>query len=161
MNRDEYERLKEEEKEHLRELKRLRERLREAERTRALRQAVQKVQEDAQSEEFDDALRSVQEETLESEVRMDMALESADAGEVDPEEERRLRAEALVRQMKVAMGGIEPEEALREVEPESEPEEPTDERTIGKPPRRSEESISEEEPEKTIGRMVRKTDADE
>jgi hypothetical protein len=114
----------------------------------------------AESEDFDEALRSVQEETLESEVRVEMALESAktsEPGAIDPEEERRLRAAALVRQMKVAMGGIEPEEAIREVEAEPEGDTGSTEKTIGRP-EPGEPTGDEEEPEKTIGRMVRRSD---
>ena len=147
MDREEFERIKQAEKEHLRELKKLKKGYREALRMKKLRQAMNEIKGAGASGEADEMIERLQQETIENEVRLDMAMEQAEAPAEDMIEQdeaalQAARAAALVRQMKAAMGVIE--------EPKATTEET--EKTIG---RMEEDDAEEDEPEaeKTIGRM--------
>jgi hypothetical protein len=108
MNREDFEKLKEKEKAHLREIQKLKQRLREAKRVRSIGTALKDVEAAGTLEELKDALEKVQLEALEGEAKLDMILETSDAAkeaELDTEEElSRMRAAELVKHMKLSMG---------------------------------------------------------
>lgn len=171
MDREEFERMKEAEKEHLRKMKALKEQLRSAQRTARLRQAVDGITRARDTPDLDASIEAVQLGAIESEVRLDMALESAADGEpaepvVDEEEARRLRAEALVRQMKTALGtpGLDagPSRASSGRSDSTPPSSAGPDKTIGRTADTPETPDADELPEKTIGRVGgrRRRDAD-
>lgn len=169
MNRDEYERLKEAEKAHLRKVRALKEQLREAQRKQGIHDALRGLDTGALDAEFDDALRTVQEQNLSAEARFDLAMEAVD--EAAERERRRLEQERfeaerqksdaadLVRQMKAqilgdAAGNVEAQQSER---PQADP--PA--KSIGPPPAAPEAPPADKDPSdrrgdarpaKTIGR---------
>ena len=168
MDREEFERMKQAEKEHLRKMRELKQQLRSAQRTARLRQAVEGVTRAGSTPDLDASIEAVQLGAIESEVRLDMALESAEsAASVDPvideEEARRLRAEALVRQMKAALGPTGLDAPRAETGPsDSAPTPPAGpDKTLGRAPD-AQDSAADDLPEKTIGRAGgrRRRDAD-
>ena len=139
MDRDEFERIKAEEKAHLQELKKLKTQFKEAQRTQKLRKAMAEIN---------------------STVDPDKLTESsidAELNEVAPSPED--KAGDLIRQFKIEMGMID------EVEAET-AEEGSVEKSIGKMPlsveteagsdEESAESTSAGLPEKTLGRIRRR-----
>jgi hypothetical protein len=109
MNREDFEKLKEKEKAHLREIQKLKQRLREAKRVRSIGTALKDVEAAATLDELKDALEKVQLEALEGEAKLDMILDSGEAAqkeaELDTEEElSKVRAAELVKHMKMSMG---------------------------------------------------------
>ena len=115
--------LKEKEKEHLRKIQELKQRLKEAERLRSIGSALNSVEAAGSSDEFDQALRQVQLEALESEARLDSGLDAAsddmrsevsrDVGSDLEEASTEARASELVRHMKLSMGLSEADERKR------------------------------------------------
>lgn len=168
MKREEFERLKEEEKAHLREVQRLKQRLREAERVRSIGKALGDVESAGSMDELDEALSKVQLEALEGESRLDLALESSQDAKLDktPDpaemeaELSKARAAELVRHMKISMGLAE-----RDSRPASSSDSATVESPAGKSvgrghredsePDDSDAETSDSNVEKTIGRMKR------
>lgn len=158
MDREEFERIKQAEKEHLRKLKQIKGQLRDAQRTARLRQAFEEIKGTLDPSEFDTSLETVQREALESEARLDVALEQAEAADtpdlspaLTEEEARKAAAAALVAEMKASLnpGAAPAEDATRAASDEDLPE-----KTIGrlKPPgAKAEEDV----PKKTIGRSGR------
>lgn len=154
MDREEFERIKQAEKEHLRALKKIKAKLHEAQRTQKLRQAIQNIEGAGTSDTYDEMLDKLERETIEQEVRLDVALEGReDLPPPEPElDEATLRAQkaaALVRQMRIAMGASDPE---------TEAEDPVEgpEKTIGRMKTEPEEEApAPPRPEKTIGRARR------
>lgn len=142
MDREEFERIKAEEKAHLQELKKLKTEFKEAQRTQKLRKAMAEIN---------------------STVDPDKVTESsidAELNEVVPSPED--KAGDLVRQFKIEMGMIDEVEADTEVEGSVE-------KSIGKMPLtepESEEETAEENsaeglPEKTLGRIRRRKNSAE
>ena len=152
MDKDEFNRIKEEEKAHLRKLKELKQALHSAQRQGRAGAALTDM--DTSSRDLLDAASLLTEEmnrgSAHQEARMDLALES-EAGRktVDPEEAdaelRRLRAQELVRRMR--------EELPAE---ESKPEAAIPQKTLGAKAPPEADSPAEEPaknlPDKTIGR---------
>lgn len=167
MDRKEFERLKEEEKEHLRAIKKLKGQLREAERVARMHRAVGEVTNSLDTTEIDARIEELERKAIEAEARLDVALESSgmqDASEpvLSPEEERKLKAEALVAQMKASLdpgaarspeGEPEATAARRTKEEGKEETPPLPAKTIGRRPAETEDSSDEKVPEKTIGRV--------
>lgn len=138
MNRDEYERLKQAEKEHLRKLRDLKQQHREAQRKKGLLDALRNLGGAPELDEtHDEMVRKLAEQDALAEARFELAAEEAEelaqreAARVELErlEAERKKAEAadLVRQMKAQMLG-----GAAEPRPESgEPEATLPPKTIG------------------------------
>jgi len=151
MKREDFERLKEEEKKHLREIRALKQRLKEAQRMQRIGRALHDLESAGDLEGFERSLEDVERRALEQEARLDMAIESAgsepptELPEVDEEALKLARAADFIRRMKVS---------LAEGEPAPEPAAPTVDdgtREEGADLPSDEES---EDFEKTIGRMT-------
>lgn len=160
MTPEEFERIKEAEKEHLRALKKLKKAVRGLERSKSIAQSVTKMSSSSQSalETHENMVDKLALETAHYEARLDVALESAkehqerDAadealGQADAELQKE-RARSLVEQLREEMAVPEPDagEAVAE----------------SPGPRRSESDEQDDDaedtgplPEKTIGRMRR------
>lgn len=146
MTPEEYQRLKEAEKEHLRKLKKLKEAVRQLERQKRVSRAVEDITDGPRAlmDENADLVDQLAMETARSEAKLEIALESAaEKGETRPdpadearmdEELRRLRARQLVEQMRGESSAPEPKtttDAKKEAkDDESKPRLP--EKTIGR-----------------------------
>lgn len=168
MDRKDFEKLKEEEKAHLREIAKLKQRLREARRVRSIGDALNEVESAGSYDDFDESLTKVQLEALENQVRMEMALGDTEASQATPDPEQfeadlsKARAAELVKHMKVSMG-------LEEATGASDESGASDEaRSVGRsqhgaPPaaassggpseEESDSDLEEQDVSKTIGRM--------
>ena len=139
MDRDEFNRIKEAEKAHLRKVRALKQQLREAKRKKGLLNALQGLDTSALDATHEDALRKVTEQNLSSEARFEIAMEALDAAEKQEadraeiarhEAERQQAAAAdLVQQMKAQMLG----DAAQHVEAQGEAVPPAEapQKTIG------------------------------
>ena len=119
MTPEEYQRIKEAEKEHLRALKKLKEKLREVERQKSISQALNNIA-DAPGDDIvqthEEMIDRLAMDTIKQEARLEIALSDSEASAPEIEEEpieeleasdaelQRLRAQELVRQIKVQMG---------------------------------------------------------
>ena len=188
MTPEEYQRIKEAEKEHLRALKKLKAQLRDVERKKSVAQALENMT----KAPGDDVLRTHEEmidrlamDTIQQEARLEVAL--SDAGELDSEpdtkepasgepapsatnspsadaELQKVRAQDLVRQIKIQMGL--PTDRRKQETQENVTQ--TDSANTGAPqgkepdtgtsttPVQPNQTTSESLPEKTIGRIPRK-----
>lgn len=144
MTPEEFEKLKEAEKEHLRKLKQLKSLAREAERKKRLADAMQGMT-DEKSKLFDEhekLLEQLQQESALQEARMEIALESAAEdvknAPVEPpsaeleEAVRKARAKSLVESMKSQLGAAGMATAKSESDDVEEPVEPSVSKTIGR-----------------------------
>ena len=115
MDRDEFERLKEEEKAHLRKVRALKQQLREAKRKQGVLGALQSLDTSALDATHEEMLRKVTEKNVTAEARFELAMEALDEAEKQEatraemarieEEQRKTAAADLVRQMKAQMLG--------------------------------------------------------
>ncbi len=115
MDRDEFERLKDEEKAHLRKVRALKQQLREAKRKQGVLGALQSLDTSALDATHEEMLRKVTEKNVTAEARFELAMDALDEAEKQEatrEEMARIEAEQqktaaadLVRQMKVQMLG--------------------------------------------------------
>ncbi len=115
MNRDEIDRLKEEEKAHLRKVRALKQQLRDAKRLGGINAALRSLDPSGLDATHEEMLRQVTEQNVTAEARYELAMEALDAAakqEADREELARLDAERqkadaadLVQQMKTQMLG--------------------------------------------------------
>ena len=78
MNRDEFERLKEAEKEHLRKVRELKAQLKDARRHRGVADALRSMDTADLDHEFERALREVEQQNVSAEARYEMALGALD-----------------------------------------------------------------------------------
>jgi hypothetical protein len=118
MNSDEYERLKEAEKAHLKKVRALKSRLRDAQRQQGLADALRAMDTSALDDEFDAALRDVEPQNVTAEARFEMAMDAVDAAaererqRLEQEqfelERQRQKAADLIEEMKRQMGGDTP-----------------------------------------------------
>jgi hypothetical protein len=143
MTDEEFERLKEAEKKHLREKKRMRRTLEALKKRNRAEGILQKMQRGAQRllRETESLVDTLQSKVARNEARLEVALDEEERTDDLQEAEHELReerAESLVRQYKAASGAVS-----------SRPERATDARADES----SVEESSQEEPEKTIGRM--------
>ena len=173
MTPEEYERIKEAEKKHLRAIKELKTKLRQVERQNKVNRAVQDIT-DAPGEDIlnthSEMIDRLAQEAVEHEARLEMALsneaeEKPGVDEVQPDstlkdtasadaELQQLRAQELVRQMKIQMG-------LENLKRKQDPSENVREKEGAAPQSAASESDDSDEPssspgkppEKTIGRM--------
>ena len=112
MKREDFDRSKQQEREHLLEIQKLKRRLREAERTRSIGRALQDVKSAGSTEDFDRALSNVKLEAAEGEARFDMALTAGEEADGSVEGDTahldddltKQKAAQLVKHMKVSMG---------------------------------------------------------
>jgi len=152
MKREDFERLKEEEKKHLREIRNLKQQLKDAERLQRIGRALSDIERSGELEGFDSSLEDVQRSAAEQEARLEIAAEGAaetarqiEVSEIDEEALAKARAAEFIRRMKVSM---------------AEGEEPTSPASTAseKSERAAKESVprAESAPEKTIGRMAPK-----
>ena len=170
MKREDFERLKAEEKAHLREIQKLKRRLREVERVRSIGKALSDVEAAGSMDQLDEALTKVKLEVLEGEAKLDVAIDSSLGGaaaQSDPAEMEadlsKARAAELVRHMKISMG-LEERDSGRSGSsgPSLIPEaDSSGGKSVGRAPREGSDSgsdgndASETDPiaQKTIGRM--------
>lgn len=147
MNRDELNRLKEEEKAHLRKVRALKQQLREANRKKGLLDALNNLDTSGLDATHEEMLRKVTEKNVSAEARFEMAMDALDEAEKQEaarEEMARFEAERqqsdaadLVRQMKAQMLG----DAAEHVEAQQDDEQ-------AKP---AEDEMETTAPAKTIG----------
>jgi hypothetical protein len=156
MDKEEFERLKEEEKRHLREMRALKQQYREAQRKRGVLDALKGMMNPEADATHEEMLDRLSRQNVESEARFEVAFDAAglseeDAArrareEADREAVRKAEAEALVRQMKQQMG-----------DPSGAASEPAraEGRTIGRvaPPEEGERPAEDARGAKTIGRQ--------
>ncbi len=165
MTREEFERLKEAEKAHLRKLKELKQTLAGVRRMHSSRQALDDMTKGSRDllDENDRLVEHLTREAAVTEARVDMALDAESARKAEAEMEeleealRKARAQEFVRRMREETG------LDTETTPESSPSAASEdqrapsEKTIGKPKEHSSAPAPESEgrrlPEKTIGRI--------
>lgn len=167
---EEFERIKEEEKVHLRKLKELKQMLTGARRLNTTRASLDEMTSESERllEENDALVRGLSQDAAIQDARMDMALageaerNAGAAQRVDPEEQEeelcKIRAQELIRQMKSQFGGAPDQSASSSTLRESpEAARIPSEKSIGRPPREPEQPEDpagpNSAPEKTIGRM--------
>jgi hypothetical protein len=173
MTPEEYQRIKEAEKQHLRALKKLKEKLREVERQKSVARALEEIQK-APGEDIlnthEEMIDRLAFEAVEQEARLEVAM--SEAGELDSEEIdlqaeqeksdaelQKIRAQDLVRQIKIQMGMSE---SRRKQDPAenvttSEPGSPRAADSTSTASGASENPTTPGTlPEKTIGRIPRK-----
>lgn len=163
MDKDEFERIKAEEKAHLRQLRQLKQTHRGAQRMASSAEALRTMRNEALESETDAMTDKLLRDAAHAEARFELATEgyapqTGNAEEVDREDLAKAEAEALVRQMKAAMGGGSPsiEEAAQNAADPSAPASattPGSAKTIGRtPPPEDEPSADPDQGAKTIGR---------
>ncbi|NND71787.1 MAG: hypothetical protein HKN43_09420 [Rhodothermales bacterium] len=164
MTPEEFQRIKEAEKEHLRSLKKLKQAVRDLERQKKLTGAVDNITRTENLLDENDALvDNLAMETAHNEAKLEVALESAAAQEsirraeeartkLD-EDLKKIRAQDLVRQLKNQMG--ETDTPTTPVERNVDSTAETSEAVSDAEPE-SETATDEDLPEKTLGRMRRK-----
>lgn len=144
MNDDEFKKLKEEEKAHLRTMRALKGAVRLLERQRSVTSALEEMttRSRAALEAHERLIEEIALDTAQQEARMDVALESADPVDhsVLEEESAKMRARALVDDMRRQEG---PDSESSEPDPSAAPAE-------AKAPS---EAATDPLPEKTLGRM--------
>ncbi len=161
MTPEEFERLKEAEKAHLRQLKALKQQHRDAQRKKGVFDALKGIVRPDLDDVHDEMVDKLTMQNIESEARMEVALENSDladdALERIAEEEaardalRKSQADELVRQMKLEAGGDA-------AESKNEPLAQADGKTIGRvpaldePPADANEDSGDSRGPKTIGR---------
>jgi hypothetical protein len=118
MKHDEFERLKEAEKEHLRKVRALKAQLKDAHRQQGVAAALRAMDTSGLDDEFERSLREVEHQNVSSEARYELAVEALD--EAAERERKRLELErfeaeqqkaaaaGLVEQMKAEMEGRQP-----------------------------------------------------
>ena len=163
MDKEEFERIKAEEKAHLRQLRQLKQTHRGAQRMASSAEALRKMRNEALEAETDAMTDKLLHDAAHAEARFELATEgyapqTGNAEEVDREDLAKAEAEALVRQMKAAMGGgsesIE-EKAQNAADPAAPASAPSGAKTIGRtPPAEDEPSADPDKGAKTIGRNL-------
>ncbi|HET6566687.1 MAG TPA: hypothetical protein VFG50_01910 [Rhodothermales bacterium] len=167
MTQEEFDRLKEDEKAHLRKLKELKQALFGAQRVASSRQALEDMSTGSQNviDEHAQLVDRLSQDAALSEARMDMALsaegERANAEKIEEMEEdlRKARAQDLIRRMREQMASEDagasagPAPAQDAPEKERSPVEKTIGRRAEQPESSPEAAETKNQPEKTIGRM--------
>lgn len=139
MDRDEYNRIKEAEKAHLRKVRALKQQLRDAKRKKGLLDALKGLDTSTLDAQHEEALRKVTEQNISSEARFEIAMDALDAAEkqeADRAEMARIEAERqkteaanLVQQMKTQMLGDAAQHA--EAQDDGDESSGTPQKTIG------------------------------
>lgn len=146
MTPEEYQRLKEAEKEHLRKLRGLKGQLQDARRVQGIHGALNEMQSALQNEEFESSLRAIQEENAITEARMEVAFENADIREAEEQlrlEQAKLEAERTKQAAADLVAQIK-----------SELNTPKDDTPASQPSARS--SADDDAGPKTIGRRIQR-----
>lgn len=158
MDKDEFERLKAEEKAHLRELRALKQKHRDVQRKASSVNALNAMRDKALEDETDALTDGLMRDAAFQEARLDLSLENekaAAAAEADREAIAKAEAEALVKQMKAAMGGGDAASGTPAASETTDPTpaSPADGKTIGRtPPSTDEPPAATDRGAKTIGR---------
>ena len=180
MDKEEFERLKAEEKAHLRQLRDLKQQHRDVQRKASSVNALNAMRNRALEDETDALTDGLQRDAALQEARLDLALEgrapqTGNVDDVDREALAKAEAEALVKQMKASMGGPaagpSPNEAIDPLQnpdgpvvenpqrPHGQrPADPTgdipalEDKTIGRPPPPDEPPPASPRGDKSIGR---------
>ena len=158
MDQDEFERIKAEEKAHLQKLRQLKQTHRDARRTASTANALNAMRNEALESETDAMTDKLMRDAALAEARFELATEgdapvTGNATEVDREALAKAEAEALVRQMKAAMGGGGEPSAAEAAQAASEPSAPASAKTIGRtPPPEGDTPPAADPGAKTIGR---------
>lgn len=173
MDRDEFNRLKEAEKAHLKKVRALKQQLREAQRKQGLLDALRGLDTSGLDATHEEMLRQVTEKNVTAEARFELAMDALDAAEKQEAaraemariEAERQKADAadLVRQMKADMLGDAAQHAEAQGTPADEPDAPH--KSIGPTNRdKQPESGAVDEPDtpsaKSIGRFRPDTERD-
>ena len=129
MDKDEFERLKEEEKAHLRQLRDLKQTHRDAQRKASTLGALNAMRNPELEAETDRATDKLMRDAAQAEARFDLALEgdapvTGNADGLDREALAKAEAEALVRQMKIQMGAQDAGSMTETAQAASEPSAP-------------------------------------
>lgn len=159
MDKNEFERLKAEEKAHLQRLRDLKRTHRDAQRTASTANALNAMRNEALESETDEMTDRLLRDAALAEARFDLATEgdapqTGTATEVDRADLARAEAEALVRQMKAQMGGGSPS-SVEAAHAAKAPSAPASAKTIGRtPPPADEPPPAGDAGAKTIGRRT-------
>ena len=129
MSPEEFERLKEEEKAHLRQLRGLKQTHRDAQRKASTVNALNAMRNPGLEAETDAATDKLQRDAAQAEARFDLALEgdapvTGNADGLDREALAQAEAEALVRQMKIQMGAADADSMVDTAQAATEPSAP-------------------------------------
>ena len=159
MSPEEFERLKAEEKAHLRQLRALKQKHRDAQRMASSAKALGSMRDAALENETDAMTRKLMEDAAHAEARFELATEghapvTGNADGLDREALAKAEAEALVRQMKAQMGGGDDVAATEAARAAKAPSAPADAKTIGRtpPPADDDGPAASDDGAKTIGR---------
>ncbi|MEO1075173.1 MAG: hypothetical protein AAFX41_04295 [Bacteroidota bacterium] len=139
MDKKEFERIKAEEKEHLRKLRALKQQHRGVSRQKKVLDALNAMQRPDLDATYEEAMRGLTEDAAMTEARLEIAMEDSQARapqpealtEADREKLRKDEAAALIRQMKAEMG-TPSSEMTPAAEPSDEASSNPAERTIGR-----------------------------
>ncbi|MDT0632853.1 hypothetical protein RQM47_00715 [Rubrivirga sp. S365] len=115
MSPEEFERLKAEEKAHLRKLRDLKQTYRGLQSKKSTADALNEIQNSDVADETDRLTQEMLRESAQQEARLELALEgqapqTGNVEDLDRDDLAKAEAEALVKQMKAAMGGALPDE---------------------------------------------------
>lgn len=157
MTPEEFERIKAEEKAHLRKLRDLKRQHRDAQRTASTADALGTMRNAGLEAETDALTEQLMRGAATSEARLEVAMEGhapQTNDEVDKEALAKAEAEALVRQMKAQMGGADAPSTETAAQAASDPAAPRSAKTIGRtPPPAEDEPTAADRGAKTIGRQ--------
>lgn len=159
MSPEEYQRIKEAEKERLRSVKKLKKALSTLRHQREMREALGRIASSRETLDSSEALLDeLAAETARYEARLEIALDAADTGSASPEadnapetESREQRARALLRQLKQEVGDAQ--EQRGEADPADKEQAAGDPAKPEKASSQQKSSSEEDLPDKTIGRM--------
>ncbi len=131
MDKEEFERLKEEEKAHLRQLRDLKQTHRDSQRMASTANALNAMRDPDLEARTDDATDKLMRDAARAEARFDLALEgqapvTGNADDLDRQSLAKAEAEALVRQMKVQMGAVDGTSSVDTAQASAEPSAPAD-----------------------------------
>lgn len=157
MDKDEFERIKAEEKAHLRQLRQLKQTHRGAQRMASSAEALRNMRNEALESETDAMTDKLLRDAAHAEARFELATEghapqTGNTDDVDREALAKAEAESLVRQMKAAMGGGGDTTAPEAAQAASDPAAPDSAKTIGRTPPADEPHREPGQGAKTIGR---------
>lgn len=157
MDKSEFERIKAEEKAHLQKLRQLKQTHRQAKRTASTLGALNSMRDANLEAETDAMTDKLMTDAARAEARFDLALEghapvTGNADALDREALAKAEAEALVRQMKIEMGGASEVSATEAAQAAASPSAPASAKTIGRTPPPADEPPAADRGDKSIGR---------
>ena len=157
MDKSEFERLKAEEKAHLRQMRALKQQARDAQRTASTASALGAMRNPALEDETDALTRDLQRGAASAEARLEIAMEgqapvTGPDSDVDRESLKKAEAEALVRQMKAEMGARDEPSTETAARASASDAAPASAKTIGRTPPPAADPPPVSRGGKTIGR---------